>query len=216
MRVETFNKNEAGKDYVVGDIHGCFDLLNDKLYEIGFDKKKDRLFAVGDLVDRGPKSGDVDKWLEYPWFHSVMGNHEQFCIESLYDKDSAHGHYLNGGQWFHELCGSEKRRYAKLLELPHIMEIEASIGKVGIVHAECPLDDWNVFVIDDSSEMLDAAMWGRDRFLHGDNSIVKGIDRIYVGHCPVDEVLVAGNHVYLDTGAVFCGKLTVMEINSTV
>lgn len=212
MKVKTFSRNVMGKDYVVGDIHGCFDLLSERLYEIGFDKTKDRLFSVGDLVDRGPKSAEVDKWLAYTWFHAVRGNHEQFCIESMHDNEAAENHFYNGGQWFHELSDSEKHKYAELFNnLPYIIEIETVNGKVGIVHAECPIDDWNVFVVSDDE---DSAMWGRDRFLHRDDSIVKWIDKIYVGHSPVDDVLVAGNHIYIDNGAVFCGELTIVDINA--
>ncbi|MBZ0074391.1 metallophosphoesterase [Bordetella hinzii] len=31
---------------------------------------------MGDLVDRGPESADVLKWLERPWFHAICGNHD--------------------------------------------------------------------------------------------------------------------------------------------
>ena len=41
--VKTFDPNTKGKDYVVGDLHGCYTLLMQKLESIGFDKDKDRL-----------------------------------------------------------------------------------------------------------------------------------------------------------------------------
>ena len=45
--------------FVCGDIHGCLDQLETKLRMIGFDKTKDQLFALGDLVDRGENSPAV-------------------------------------------------------------------------------------------------------------------------------------------------------------
>lgn len=51
-----FEINEVGKDFIVGDIHGCLDQLKFQLSVTGFDKSKDRLFSVGDLIDRGPDS----------------------------------------------------------------------------------------------------------------------------------------------------------------
>lgn len=42
-------ENKIGKDFVVGDIHGCYDMLMAKLNEISFDFSKDRLIALGDL-----------------------------------------------------------------------------------------------------------------------------------------------------------------------
>lgn len=57
--VKTYNRNLAGRDFVVGDIHGCYDQLTNLLKEIKFNFAKDRMFAVGDLVDRGSKSKEV-------------------------------------------------------------------------------------------------------------------------------------------------------------
>ena len=48
--------NENGRDLVVGDVHGCFRTLDHALSEFGFDPSRDRLFGVGDLVNRGPHS----------------------------------------------------------------------------------------------------------------------------------------------------------------
>ena len=36
-------KNIKGRDFVVGDIHGHYDLLKTELKTVGFDKQKDRL-----------------------------------------------------------------------------------------------------------------------------------------------------------------------------
>ena len=48
-----FAQNTVGRDFAVGDIHGCFTELQRGLEAIGFDPSTDRLFSVGDLVDRG-------------------------------------------------------------------------------------------------------------------------------------------------------------------
>jgi serine/threonine protein phosphatase 1 len=54
--IRSLPTNSRGKDYVVGDLHGCYDLLQRVLGEVGFDTTCDRLFSVGDLIDRGPNS----------------------------------------------------------------------------------------------------------------------------------------------------------------
>ena len=78
--LERYSLNTKGNDYVVGDIHGMFSLLKSELEWIGFNPEVDRLFSVGDNVDRGPESEEVDEWLSKPWFHSVRGNHEDMII----------------------------------------------------------------------------------------------------------------------------------------
>ena len=78
-----FGPNPDGRDFVVGDIHGMFQHLEVLLRDIGFDEQRDRLFSVGDLVDRGPSSALALDWLAKPWFVACRGNHEQFAIDSV-------------------------------------------------------------------------------------------------------------------------------------
>ena len=64
--------------WAVGDIQGCFDTLKRLLDRIEFDPSEDRLWLVGDLVNRGPKSLDVLRWARDAGgaVTSVLGNHD--------------------------------------------------------------------------------------------------------------------------------------------
>ena len=47
--VQRFAQNTRGRDFVVGDVHGCFDYLRAMLEHVQLDEVSDRLFCVGDL-----------------------------------------------------------------------------------------------------------------------------------------------------------------------
>jgi hypothetical protein len=47
MRLQRFARNTQGRDFAVGDIHGCFSKLDAALCQVRFSPVHDRLFAVG-------------------------------------------------------------------------------------------------------------------------------------------------------------------------
>jgi bis(5'-nucleosyl)-tetraphosphatase (symmetrical) len=64
--------------YAIGDIQGCMASLERLLALIAFSPADDRLWLVGDLVNRGPRSLDVLRWA---YEHDraitcVLGNHD--------------------------------------------------------------------------------------------------------------------------------------------
>ncbi|WP_447894916.1 symmetrical bis(5'-nucleosyl)-tetraphosphatase [Vreelandella sp. GE22] len=76
--------------YVVGDVHGCIDDLEEALGRIGFDPNVDRLWSVGDLVGKGPHSLEVLRLVASlgDRFQMVLGNHETRLLGQL---AGAHG-----------------------------------------------------------------------------------------------------------------------------
>ncbi|MTV47267.1 metallophosphoesterase, partial [Streptococcus pneumoniae] len=76
---------------------------------VGFDGEKDRLFSVGDLVDRGIESHLVCDWIANPWFHAVRGNHDDFAIRHAKIGALDFENYTrNGGAWFIALPQDEQ------------------------------------------------------------------------------------------------------------
>lgn len=64
--------------YLIGDIQGCDDALVRLLDTVAFSPSRDRLYALGDLVNRGPDSlGTLRRLMAFgDAAHCLLGNHD--------------------------------------------------------------------------------------------------------------------------------------------
>ena len=216
-KVKHFSLNEVGRDFVIGDIHGCFTKLSALLGEIEFDESKDRLFSVGDLVDRGSESEKSIEWLSKPWFYAVRGNHEQIAIDCAAGMYS-HDHYIaNGGAWFLGLTQQERIKYAdEFSAMPIAIDVQTAHGLVGIVHAECPASNWGELIgriyNDPDDQFIQACLWSRHRATNHTETVIDGVVHVISGHTPMQNATMYGNSLFIDTGAVFGHDFTIIEI----
>ena len=65
-------------DYIIGDVQGCFNTLRQLLKNINFSEDRDRLFFLGDVVNRGNKSLETLRFIYSLKENAnmVLGNHD--------------------------------------------------------------------------------------------------------------------------------------------
>ena len=215
-RFVRLQRNQAGRDFVIGDVHGAFDFVLDAMQLAGFDRVRDRLFSVGDLVDRGAGSHRAGRFLAQPYVYAVPGNHEVDLIDLHMDNDDPDETLevlarlnFNGMGWIAKLTALERADLLKrFAALPYAMEVQSTRGTVGVLHGEVPRGmDWEDFVAgleDGDAEVLESCLRGRERLKRGDTRGVPGIGRIFAGHTPqFGGAARLGNVFAIDSGAVF-------------
>ncbi len=138
--------NTIGQDYVVGDLHGCKRMFDRLLAHVCFDPTRDRIFSVGDLVDRGPDSIACLALLKEPWFFPVVGNHDAMLIASI-EKETGNARqelYGNafvsnkGWEWAIGFTPEQVKEYLPLLQAMPLVRVvgKGTPGRFQVVHAE--------------------------------------------------------------------------------
>lgn len=82
LRREEVCPSPGGRLIIVGDVHGCADELQRLLSHTGFVRGTDTLILVGDLVNKGPRSGDVLRLARELGALCVRGNHDDELLEA--------------------------------------------------------------------------------------------------------------------------------------
>jgi len=218
-KMKSYKANLDGKDYICSDIHGHFYLLEEQLVAVGFDKKNDRLFCLGDLIDRSDDSILVLDYLKQPWFFSILGNHEIMLIdvcENQNPQTKQQWHFW-GGDWAEDLDYDELEVYYQALsKLPIAIELKLKSGNtVGLVHANLPdKADWNEIKshldktpstnINSYEPILREMLWEKAPLFENysiELEAVKNIDHVFHGHTIIEEMIALENRTYMDLGS---------------
>jgi serine/threonine protein phosphatase 1 len=212
-------QNTTGNDFAVGDIHGCFELLQSALNSINFSPDKDRLFSVGDLVDRGSESHHVLDWLAKPWFHAICGNHDLMAYRSALNDPYPHvDHHRHGGEWLTRQTQEQQTQIGQqLAALPIAAEVETPHGLIGLIHADYPYDDWSAVQENTLSDAdIESCLWSVDRHKRHYTQPVQGLRALVQGHLTLRSMQVLGNVHYIDTGGwrVNNGYFTFLNLHS--
>lgn len=216
--------------YVVGDIHGCADLLQLALDSIDADARSQQPAQVlrvflGDYIDRGLDARKtLDILIDYGRRHEsvfLKGNHEAMLAQFFQDPSQLHHWRQFGGLQTLISYGLRPsltpglaeqidlaRAFATALPSAHrdfLDRLTTSFlcGDFFFVHAGARPG----VALDRQDE--EDLLWIRDEFLNSSYDFGKFIVH---GHSPVREPDVRSSRINIDTGAYATGKLTVLRI----
>ena len=124
--------------YAIGDVQGCYDELQALLGKVSFDGSADRLWFVGDLVNRGPKSLEVLRFVKRLADRAVvvLGNHDLHLVAQHEGIERAHA-----GDTFGDVL--ESREATELVGWLRRRPMMYAEGSYAMVHAGL-LPQWSI------------------------------------------------------------------------
>jgi serine/threonine protein phosphatase 1 len=171
---------------VIGDIHGCYDELQELLDKAGL-TGGDSIVSVGDCVDRGPDTPAVLRFFkEQPNALLIMGNHERKHVRA--DK---HEVKLARSQKISRVQFGETYpdALAFMSELPLYLDLPDALVVHGYFEPDLPLSQQRATVL--------CGTMGGDKYLHAQ------YDRPWYELYDGDKPLLVGHHNYLNTDQPF-------------
>lgn len=220
--------------YVIGDIHGRLDLLDQLLDRIEQDRaerprRKTLLVFLGDLIDRGPSSAHVIERLRS--YHAdgvrtvfLLGNHEEVLLRVLEGDGSLVRNWLKfGGAQCLKSYGVDPRRVPAEDEAQAVAMVRKAIPREHRQFLEsfvdtCRFGDY-LFVhagirpgVAVDQQLQADLRWIREPFLldETDHGCV-----VVHGHTISPSVEERANRIGIDTGAYKTGVLTALAIDGT-
>lgn len=201
--------------FAVGDIHGCLDKLRDMISLLDIDRNRDTLVFIGDYIDRGPDSkGVLDFILELKRdlknVICLRGNHEEMFLDFYLEQKNGMLFLMNGGRDTLASYGMKKtadgmevnlpeEHLQFLKELPFYVEFEDFLFVHAGLRPGIPLKQQN------HRDLL----WIRQEFFLSDADFHKVV---VFGHTPFSKPFLMENKIGIDTGAVYGGRLTCIEL----
>jgi len=220
--------------YIVGDVHGRLDLLEQLLGQIERDRTerpagKVLLVFLGDLIDRGPHSAQVVERLRNlstPGVRTVflLGNHEDVVLRILEGDTSLITSWLRfGGAQCLESYGADPRKIASSADPEALRLIREAIPAEQVEFLKsfadtCRFGDY-LFVhagirpgVPIDEQLQSDLRWIREPFLfdEADHGCI-----VVHGHTISLEVEERSNRIGIDTGAYRTGVLTALAIEGS-
>lgn len=193
---------------IIGDVHGCYKTLLALIAKLP--DKNEQICFVGDLIDRGPSSREVVQYVIDNGHLCVLGNHEDMMIN-----DDMFGNWMyNGGRATLKSYGmidnmlyksedfNKHVEWMKKLPLDLLFANDNGLDLL-VTHSSAS----RAMHLDSDFEFKKIVTWGRDK----NPTPIPDVFNVF-GHTPVNDVTIKPNNcAFIDTGAVYMGKLTALR-----
>lgn len=219
------------KLYAIGDIHGCFNELEELMELIIKDIGRDtaKIVFIGDYVDRGPDSALVVdslnqlrlNGLEGIEFVFLKGNHEDMLINAIFETPSRDDYdmfWFNGGSATKQSYDDNNFIFKDHEEFYRSLVRYHQHEDFFFVHAGLAPAKTLDRAIDNFVAGFDALIWARE-WNDYDGEFPDNVFVVH-GHTPVANVDFHKNQVNIDTGCVFgkqhsenYGQLTAVRLD---
>jgi serine/threonine protein phosphatase 1 len=207
---------KISKIFAIGDIHGCFDKLQRLILEIKADPVNDTLVFIGDYIDRADGGRDVVDYILKlkKTFQNVIclrGNHESMLLRFL-DGVEDDIYLANGGFATLKAYGISRS------DAPKVRKKKIPPDHLKFFKTLLPYYETDQFIFVHAGLIPGRALneqslfdmqWIRQTFIDSDDDFGK---RVVFGHTHFSEPLVEDNKIGIDTGAVYGGRLTCVEL----
>jgi serine/threonine protein phosphatase 1 len=181
--------NLQGRDLIIGDLHGCRSMLDTLLAHVGFDGSRDRLFSVGDLVDRGPDSEGCLNLVGEQWFFPVLGNHEAMLLAFLMQPS-----IFNFRQWFYKNAFENNSgtnwaytlenldaHIEKLKNIPFVRVVGEGAHRFQVLHAERRDNETRTFLSDADLDAISEKKISKQHWIVGMDDAGDWLDHLLLG-----------------------------------
>lgn len=144
-------------DYAIGDVQGCYEALRLLLQSIPFNPNKDRLWFVGDLVNRGPDSLKVLRFIQaLPQPARItLGNHDLHLLCQIFLPNQP----VNPKDTLTDILSApDKEAIGHWLRQQHLLYYDAALNCV-MTHAGIP-PTWTLEQAKKRAKMLENVLQG--------------------------------------------------------
>jgi len=199
--------------FIVGDIHGCLEMLKRLLEKLSWQPETDQLIFLGDYIDRGKDPlGVVDFLIELKkssaYVQFLKGNHEVMLLDYMRGRNRnlylANAGYTTLRSYM--AAGSSREETLippDHMEFYHSLKPYIELEDYYLVHAGFRPG------VDLEEQTLGDMIWIREPFICSDYDFGK---KTIFGHTPFQRPFVTETKFGLDTGAVYGNRLTCLEL----